>query len=277
MSPAFRWGAISVRVDLRVRGVGEQHHRDVGLRDRVRGVHHREAGLLGLRAARRAGAEADAHVVPRVLQVLRVRVSLRSVAEHRDLLAGQRGYVGVLLVIDRRHPRPPRVPSLAPHRGPRRRRRRSSRAGPRRPRPSRPAAPFSLDPPLAARERDPPGPRQLHDPVLGQQLAERLELLRLARGLDRERRLRDVDDAHPEDLGDLHDPRAGVAAARGPSAASARARPPSRVVLEDLDHVDQLVQLLRDLLQGLRLDVDRRSSSGTGPRTRSGRPRASRC
>ena len=91
------------RVDRRLRGVGEKDHHDVGLTHGVGHVEHRKPGVLGLRARRRARAQADPNVVPGVLQVQRVRMALTPEPEDRDALIRQRGGVGVLLVVDRRH------------------------------------------------------------------------------------------------------------------------------------------------------------------------------
>jgi hypothetical protein len=92
-------------VHLAVRRVREHAHDHIGLADGVRGIEDAEPYLLGLRAARRSGSEADPHVEPAVLQVLGVRVPLRPVPEDRDLLVGQYAGVGVLLVVDRGHRR----------------------------------------------------------------------------------------------------------------------------------------------------------------------------
>ena len=59
-----------------------------------------EAGLLRLVPGRAALAQADRHLDARVVQVLRVRVPLRAVADDRDLLPLDQRKIGVLLVID---------------------------------------------------------------------------------------------------------------------------------------------------------------------------------
>ena len=60
---------------------------------------HPEPGRLGLGHRRRALAQADAHVDARVLQVERVGVALRAVADDRDLAAGDERPIGVRLVV----------------------------------------------------------------------------------------------------------------------------------------------------------------------------------
>ena len=49
------------------------------------------------------GIEPDDHVVSAVTQVVRLRVSLRTVAENGDGLALQRGRIGIVLIKDCRH------------------------------------------------------------------------------------------------------------------------------------------------------------------------------
>ena len=78
-------------VDLLLLGVGQQHHDDVGLAHRVGGRQHAQPGRLGLGLRLRALAQADDHVDARVLQVQRVRVTLRAVAEDRDLACRRSG------------------------------------------------------------------------------------------------------------------------------------------------------------------------------------------
>ena len=63
-------------------------------------VEHLEPGGLGLGAARRVGAQPDDDVVAGLLQVERVGVALRAVAEDRDRLALERVGVGVGVVED---------------------------------------------------------------------------------------------------------------------------------------------------------------------------------
>ena len=69
-------------------------------RGRLGDRQHPQPGRLGLGLRRRALAQADAHVDARVLQVQRVGVALRAVAEDRDLAARDQRRVGVRLVVD---------------------------------------------------------------------------------------------------------------------------------------------------------------------------------
>src|SRR5438093_11189092 len=62
------------------------------------------------------------------------------------------------------------------------------------------------DPPIAPGQSHPPRPGQLHDAEVREQLGQGLELVRGAGTLDGQRLVRDVEDAHPEDLADLQDP-----------------------------------------------------------------------
>src|SRR3954471_21406682 len=113
-----------------------------------------------------------------------------------------------------------------------------------------------LDAAVAAAERDAPGARELDDAEVAEHPEQRLELLGLARGLECQRPVRHVDDVHTEHVGDLHDPGAVVAVGAHLHEHQLALDGRSLIVLEDLDHVDQLVQLLRDLLERLLLDVD---------------------
>jgi len=112
------------------------------------------------------------------------------------------------------------------------------------------------DPPVAARERDAPRARELHDAEVVEQLEQRRELLRIARRLDRERLVGGIGHAHAEDLAVLEDPRTHVAFGAHLDEHQLTLDGLVGLVLEDLDHVDQLVQLLRDLLERLLVDVD---------------------
>ena len=202
-----------LRVDLPVRGVGQQAHHHVGLGHRVGGVEHAQARLLGLGAAGRARPEPDPHVEPAVLQVLGVRVALRAEAEDRDLLIAQDAGVGVLLVVDRGHRAS--VPS--------------GRAI------ARAQASFAT---LSVRSLMPRSPRPSAIRPVRRQLDD-AEVAQQRRAAPRASRacpaassvsvaLRHVDDVHAEHVGDLHDARRGCRPRSAPSPASARARRPSR-------------------------------------------------
>ena len=84
--------------DLGLLLVGEQDHHDVAAAGGVGDVEHLEAGGLGLRAAGGVGAQPDDDVDAGVLQVERVGVALRAVAEDRDGLALEGREVGVVVV-----------------------------------------------------------------------------------------------------------------------------------------------------------------------------------
>ena len=86
--------------DLALLLVGQQDHDDVAAAGGVGGVEHLEPRGLGLGAAGGVGAQADDDVVAGLLQVERVRVALRAVAEDRDRLALERVGVGVGVVED---------------------------------------------------------------------------------------------------------------------------------------------------------------------------------
>ena len=84
-------------------GVGQEHHHQIGLGRGPVDRGHPETRTLGLRLRRRPLAQADAHVDARLLEVERVGVTLRPVADDRDLAPGDERGVGVLLVVDHSH------------------------------------------------------------------------------------------------------------------------------------------------------------------------------
>jgi len=93
-------GFHGVAVDLRDDFVGHQHHHDVGAFHRLGDFLDLESGGLGLlpRIAVLEHADGDFHAG--VVQVLRVGVALRAVADDGDFLAFDEGEVGVFVVID---------------------------------------------------------------------------------------------------------------------------------------------------------------------------------
>ena len=98
-----RRALLDVRVDfLRVHVgdllVRQQHHHDVGALHRFRDFLDRQACVFGLAPRRAALAQADRHVHAAVLQVQRVCMALRAVADDRDLLALDEGEVSVFVV-----------------------------------------------------------------------------------------------------------------------------------------------------------------------------------
>ena len=90
-------------VHLLLLRVGQQDHDDVGFVGRLGDRLHGQAGRFRFRARRRPVVEPDAHVDPRVLQVQRVRVPLRAVADDRDLAPFEGREVGVLVVVHGSH------------------------------------------------------------------------------------------------------------------------------------------------------------------------------
>jgi hypothetical protein len=77
----------AVLPDLAVQLVGSEQHNDVALTRRVGGLEHPQAVALGLGPARRALAQTDDDVDPRVLEVERVGVALGAIADDGDGLA----------------------------------------------------------------------------------------------------------------------------------------------------------------------------------------------
>ena len=79
--------------------VGHQHHHDVRALDRVADLRDLEPGLLRLVPGRAALAQPDRDLDPGVVQVERVRMPLRTVAQYGDLLALDERKVGVFVVV----------------------------------------------------------------------------------------------------------------------------------------------------------------------------------
>src|SRR5207302_10850136 len=87
-------------VHLGVVLIGQQDHDDVGALDRLADVGDLGSARLRLVPGRAALAQADADLDPRFLQVERMGVALRAVAEDGDLLALDEREIGVLVVIN---------------------------------------------------------------------------------------------------------------------------------------------------------------------------------
>ena len=85
-------------VDLGDLLVGQQDHDHVGLLHGVRHFGDFQAGLLDLGPARAALAQADHDLDARIVQVLRVRMALRAVADDGDGLALDQAQVAVFVV-----------------------------------------------------------------------------------------------------------------------------------------------------------------------------------
>ena len=105
MGEGQRGARLQVRLDLLLIDlglvlVGQQDHHHVGLGDGLADRLDLQALLLGELDRLRGRTQADHHVDARVAQVQRMRVALRAVAEDGDLLAFERGEVGVLFVPD---------------------------------------------------------------------------------------------------------------------------------------------------------------------------------
>ena len=101
--PAGPFPLLLVAVNLRLRGIGNQDHDDVGPLRHIGHVADGEAGglRLGARAAGRRQADADADAA--ILQIQRVRVPLRSVTDNPDILALDQREVRRVVVLHGRH------------------------------------------------------------------------------------------------------------------------------------------------------------------------------
>ena len=102
------------RVGLEVRGdllgvdealhlVGDQDHDDIAFLDGFGNVLHFKAGGLGLLPGGGAGTKTDHHVDARILEVERVSVTLRAVADDGDLLGLDDRQISAIVVDDLGH------------------------------------------------------------------------------------------------------------------------------------------------------------------------------
>ena len=98
--PGARFGSIASLYSFACVVSGDEDHDDVGpLGDRRRRRRPSRPAACAFARDLLVGRQADLHVDAAVLQVERVRVPLRSVADDRDLLAANQREIGVLVVI----------------------------------------------------------------------------------------------------------------------------------------------------------------------------------
>ena len=238
-------GSTSFVVELPLHVVGREDDDHVGLLDRLGRREHAQALGLGLGARLRPLGQPDADVDAGVAQRQRVGVALAAVAEHRDVLALDQGEVGVVVVEHLSHsglsfwwcgPQPVTAgggTGIGTGRGVRSEMERVPR-------------PMATMPDCTS-SRMPNGSRTAQE--VGQ-------LVGVAGDLDGDGVGGDVDDLGPEQVHgvqhgapaghvglDLHQQQLAVDRGRA-------------VELDDLDHLDQLVELLGDLLERRLLDVD---------------------
>ena len=98
--PCVRFGRDVLLVDAGLLHVGQADHDDVGAAHGLGGVENLEAVLLGDRAGLGAGIEADDDLAAAVLQVERVGVALRPVAEDGEGFVGEHAEIGVFVGVD---------------------------------------------------------------------------------------------------------------------------------------------------------------------------------
>src|SRR5581483_1178200 len=98
--------------------VGHQHHDEVGALHRLGDLLHLQAGAFRLVPGGAALAQRHGHLDVRVVQVLRVRMSLRAVAHDGDLLVLDEREIRVLVVIDFHDCLLKRLAGRRPARGP---------------------------------------------------------------------------------------------------------------------------------------------------------------
>src|SRR3954454_3413632 len=110
--------------------------------------------------------------------------------------------------------------------------------------------------PLELGKGDSPGALELDDPVRTEELLEVVDLRRVAVERHRQLVVTDAEDAALEHLHELDDLAADLGCRLHPAQQQFALDGVGGIELADLDDVDQLEQLLRDLLERCRLDVD---------------------
>src|SRR4051795_4607835 len=105
-------------------------------------------------------------------------------------------------------------------------------------------------------KRHPSGALQLHDAISGEQLFKVVELVGMTVQADGDRLEADGKDLALEDRGQLHHLAAVVGVHPNRRQQQLALDGPTRVELADLDHLDQLEELLGDLLERRGVDID---------------------
>ena len=253
-------GFVEVRRDValpdrRLRGVGREHHQDIAPGGGVRDARHRQPRPFGLRAALARLGEPNPDVDAALLQVQRVRVPLRAVADDGHLLRFDELDLRVRVVMNRRHGKRP-LSSL--------------KASMSSPRPCfRPRLPLLRARPgcglrgvvgrsvfVAARHRHGARPHQLDDPVRAEHLDEPVDLVHRAGDLDHQRLRRDVDHPRAEHFAELHDrrPHFAVRAHLDQRELAHDRRRVGHVL--DREHVDELVEVRLEPSRGVVVGAD---------------------
>ena len=80
--------------------VGHEHHHQIGAFHGIGDRCNLEPRLLRLVPRRATRTQTDGHLHAGIVEILRVRVALRAVADDRDLLALDQRQVGVFFIID---------------------------------------------------------------------------------------------------------------------------------------------------------------------------------
>jgi hypothetical protein len=80
--------------------VGQQHHHDIGILDRLANFLDLETGLFRLVPRSTALAQANRYLDPGILEVLGMGMALRAIADDGHFLALDEGEVGILVVIN---------------------------------------------------------------------------------------------------------------------------------------------------------------------------------
>ena len=238
-------------VELPLVLVGGEDHDQVGLlRCLARGEDAQALGL-GLVAALRAGLQADPDVDAGVAQGQRVGVALAAVADDRDVLALDQAQVGVVVVEHLSHWGLSFgwflwVVGFGS----------VSWRWRKRGRARRPGAGALADRARAATDGDHARLHELAD-AEGLQHAQQVgELVGVADGLDGDRVGGDVDDLGAEELDGVEHRAAGGGVGPDLDEQQLAVDRPGAVELDDLDHLDELVELLGDLLERGLVDVD---------------------
>ena len=95
-------GRDALAVDVALDFVIDQNHDDVGFFGRIFHRLDNQTGFFRLAPGLGAGAQPDPNIQPAILQVERVGMALRAVADHGELFAFEQAQIGVVVIVNLR-------------------------------------------------------------------------------------------------------------------------------------------------------------------------------
>jgi hypothetical protein len=92
-------GRDHLAIQRRLMFIRRQHHHDIGLRNRIGQIGHREPGLLGLGGGRRSRPQPHHDIDARILEVVGMGMALRAITQDGDLAGLDQGQIGIFVVV----------------------------------------------------------------------------------------------------------------------------------------------------------------------------------